>query len=183
MINGSFGDTLESVELEQFYYYYYPRITVPSGYTWTTITSSTTTTSGSTTYSFQSTTSTTSGTSTSSASFVTTGFSASITPQSTSSKILVICDLSVENDNGTTSGSAYAIYRGGSNIYPTGQVNNANLYVGNTNIRGRIPMNFMDSPATTSSVTYTIYFEAYAPTAYLNNDGSTSSITLMEISG
>ena len=121
--------------------------------------------------------------STSSTSFVTTGFSASITPQSTSSKILVICDLSVENDNGTTSGSAYAIYRGGSNIYPTGQVNNANLYVGNTNIRGRIPMNFMDSPATTSSVTYTIYFEAYAPTAYLNNDGSTSSITLMEISG
>ena len=32
MINGSFGDAIESVELEQFYYYNYPKITVPSGY-------------------------------------------------------------------------------------------------------------------------------------------------------
>jgi len=46
MINGSFGDALESVELEQFYYYYYPKITVPSGYTWKTITSSTKTCTG-----------------------------------------------------------------------------------------------------------------------------------------
>jgi hypothetical protein len=46
MINGSFGDQLESVELEQFYYSYYPRITVPSGYTWNTITSSTKTCTG-----------------------------------------------------------------------------------------------------------------------------------------
>jgi hypothetical protein len=41
MINGSFGDAIESVELEQFYYYNYPKITVPSGYVWNTITSST----------------------------------------------------------------------------------------------------------------------------------------------
>jgi hypothetical protein len=46
MINGSFGDTVESVELEQFYYYYYPRITIPNGYNWTTITSSTKTCTG-----------------------------------------------------------------------------------------------------------------------------------------
>lgn len=41
LINGSFGQQIAAIELENFYYYYYPRITVPSGYAWNTITSST----------------------------------------------------------------------------------------------------------------------------------------------
>ena len=41
LINGSLGEQIDATELEDFYYYYYPRITVPAGYTWNTITSST----------------------------------------------------------------------------------------------------------------------------------------------
>jgi hypothetical protein len=41
LINGSLGQQNAASELEDFYYYNYPRISVPFGYTWNTITSST----------------------------------------------------------------------------------------------------------------------------------------------
>ena len=46
MINGSFGQAIGAQELEQFYYYNYPTIAIPSGYTWGTITSSAKTCTG-----------------------------------------------------------------------------------------------------------------------------------------
>jgi len=41
LVNGSLGQQLAATELEDFYYYNYPRVSVPSGYAWNTITSST----------------------------------------------------------------------------------------------------------------------------------------------
>ena len=46
MINGSFGHQLDAIELEQFYFYNYPTVAIPNGYTWGTVTSSTKTCSG-----------------------------------------------------------------------------------------------------------------------------------------
>jgi hypothetical protein len=46
LINGSLDGQIETLELKNFYYYNYPRITVPSGYTWKSITSLSTSTTG-----------------------------------------------------------------------------------------------------------------------------------------
>ena len=40
LIGGSFGNQSQALELKNFYYYNYPRIEIPPGYTWKTITSS-----------------------------------------------------------------------------------------------------------------------------------------------
>ena len=115
---------------------------------------------------------------TTSTSFVTTGFSTSITPSSTSNKILVLFTV-----NGYITSSAYdifTIYRGGTNIggatYGFG-----NLY-GNTGDRfGQVSASYLDSPASTSSVTYTVYFRVTASTGWFNLNQETSTMTLMEI--
>lgn len=125
----------------------------------------------------------TSGTqaSTTSTSFVTTGFSASITPSSSSSKILAFFSA-----NGYQTAAAYdvfTLFRGATNI--GGATWGFGSIYGNTGDRfGQISGSYLDSPATTSSVTYTIYFRVTASTGFLNlNTGELSTITLMEIAG
>jgi hypothetical protein len=47
-----------------------------------------------------------------------------------------------------------------------------------------VPIDYIDSPATTSSTTYTIYFNANdSQTAIAMNNTVTGVITLMEIAG
>jgi hypothetical protein len=46
LLNGSLNGQTEALELKNFYYYNYPRITVPYGYTWQTITSLSTSCTG-----------------------------------------------------------------------------------------------------------------------------------------
>lgn len=125
---------------------------------------------------------------TSSTSFVTTGLTASITPSSASNKILAIYH---GNGNQTaTAGNAIVItlYRNSTNVVsPNGtspywldyMQNNAGIQVS--------PMSFtyLDSPATTSSVTYTVFFASYntAGTVRHNTVPGTDTLTLLEISG
>lgn len=116
---------------------------------------------------------------TTSTSFVTTGFSASITPSSSSSRILVFFTA-----NGYITSSAYdvfTLYRGATNL---GGVNwgFGSLY-GNTGDRfGQVSGSFLDSPASASPVTYTIFFRVTTSTGYINlNTGELSTMTLMEI--
>jgi hypothetical protein len=117
--------------------------------------------------------------STTSASFVTTGLTASITPQSTTSKILVLVTTtgySTSGGNGT-----FTIYRNSTNLgtsstYGFGFVNTSALWTS-------IAMSYLDSPATTSSTVYTVYFLSGSGTVYTNIANSNSVITLLEISG
>jgi hypothetical protein len=97
--------------------------------------------------------------STSNNSFTTTGFGVSITPQFSNSKILVtVC----ANGGTAASGSAYwTIYRNNSTNLATGTAPSA-LSSTRNNLSGASPilplsMMFLDSPATTSSTTYTVY--------------------------
>lgn len=46
LVNGSLNGQISALELKNFYYYNYPRVTVPSGYTWNTITSMSTSSTG-----------------------------------------------------------------------------------------------------------------------------------------
>lgn len=126
-----------------------------------------------------------------------TGMSASITPSSTSNKILVIASINSDGGNnshirlvrdstaifvGDTAGSRSSISGGVARYSPDGDgmINNG--------------LSYLDSPSSTSSLTYKIQFYLWSATTwYLNRTVSdsnagygqrgASSITLMEIAG
>ena len=127
--------------------------------------------------------------STTSNGLVDTGLSATITPTSASSKILInISPVIFVVGTTTDGGTGFGIKRGSSNIYST---SNIGFYAGsgNSTNAGTMPnIVYLDSPASTSSLTYQLQV-----TRYQNNGGSTvylnrnyqatdiSTITLMEI--
>ena len=123
-------------------------------------------------------------TSTSSSSLSATGMSLSITPKFTTSKVLVVCTLSVGTaTNASSVGSA--LFRNGSNILTLG---NYTFYLAMptsiTQINGQITFSYLDSPASTSVVTYAPYYSSPSSNlVYFCLNNSLSSITLMEIAG
>jgi hypothetical protein len=120
-----------------------------------------------------------------SSAFVNTGLSATITPKFSTSKILVIVDQQGVSQTGTSNGAALRIARNGSVIKTTGDIM---LYTGSTTgIRGvGIPMQVLDSPASTSALTYITQLASWSGATTGVQDSGTagiaqSSITLMEI--
>jgi hypothetical protein len=118
--------------------------------------------------------------------FVTSGLTASITPKFSTSKILVIANIGDAYAASAARNSVYTIYRGATNISPAG----TGLLTGFATVRSdagalQTPagMSFLDSPATTSSTTYTVYManfsSGFVTGAQLN--GAVSTMTLMEI--
>lgn len=124
--------------------------------------------------------------STTSTSFVSTGFSVTITPKFSTSKILLLHNAIVENANDSV-GAGFTIYRGGTNLAtgtsksvlgllrPVGAYIDVNLF-----------MQFLDSPATTSATTYTVYMYTQSATSYygVTSGGAGSNVltfTAMEI--
>ena len=129
--------------------------------------------------------------STSSTSFVdVTGLSVSITPSSSSSKILVM--LTCGSIGNTVNSTKLNIVRDSTNIaQPASGANSSTINHfpgGSTNAIGDCA-SFLDSPATTSSTTYKIQFAVDGSTGYLNRHtgntdyNSVSTITVMEIAG
>jgi hypothetical protein len=113
----------------------------------------------------------------SSGTFVSVGLTASITPTSSSSKILVLLDSFVRSDAANFVDAT--IYRNSTNL--GGAYGLKNAYV---NAAFVMPVSFVyyDSPATTSSTSYTLYMRTEnASTFYLEASGRVSTITLMEI--
>ena len=110
--------------------------------------------------------STSTATTSANASYVTTGHSATITPTSSTSKILVTITFTFNNSAGYDSG--FTIYRASTNIAGT----NTNFAHGGTYTGGvtEFPasMQYLDSPSTTSATTYTVY---------MLNPGSPSTLT------
>ncbi len=99
-------------------------------------------------------------------SYVTTGHSASITPTSASSKILVTVTFSMKNSAGYDSG--FTIYRNSTNLAGTStNFAHAGTYAGGET-EFACSMQYLDSPASTSSTTYTVY---------MLNPGSPSTLT------
>lgn len=114
--------------------------------------------------------------STTSSSYVTASntLSVSITPASTSNKILII----VTSTTLSTSTGNYTIYRNstdlGSGTVGMGAVGGSS--------RQSSCITYLDSPSSTSAITYQVYFKTDA-TAYLNVDGQKGSITVLEVKG
>ena len=115
-----------------------------------------------------------------------TGLAATITPKSTSSKILVL-----QNTNFLVSGnSGYAGVRVVKTIGGTTTTVISNQYgtgVGSTvpDTTGLDSQFALDSPSTTSSITYTVQFwrQDGSGTLYAQYNGNPSTIVLMEIAG
>tara|TARA_R110002012_G_scaffold274561_1_gene460906 strand:+ start:545 stop:1120 length:576 start_codon:yes stop_codon:yes gene_type:complete len=105
-----------------------------------------------------------------------TGLTASLTPASTSNKILITGSIATGRDsNDSNSGVGVAMFRGGSLVgvgdaaSSRTRVTSMSHHAADLNIT-TVPINFLDSPSSTSEQTYTFRF--------LNADGSTSNITL-----
>ena len=113
--------------------------------------------------------------STTSGTFSSVGLTASITPTSTTSKILIITQypFSTQSSNMTLS---TALYRGGSAVLTF----NTHYAAAAGYLQTTPAMNYLDSPATVSSTTYTIYARVSAGAGTISADQS-SVITLMEI--
>jgi hypothetical protein len=122
----------------------------------------------------------TNATSGTSGSFVSTGLSVTITPSSTSSKILVMVDAMVGGSN--SGGMGLALYRNGTAVYLPANAYDGPYMTWGSNWRVRQPLTYLDSPSSASAVTYTVYAAQYnSITWYMSTEGSPSTITAMEI--
>jgi len=127
--------------------------------------------------------------STTSTSYVDTGLSQAITPSSSSSKILVLCDFFGST---TTNTALYLnIVRGSTNISQgtSGDTENATKTLFTEGWMFSNAIHYLDSPSTTSATTYKIQWKVQAGSIMMNRwygntyYGATSSLTLMEVAG
>ena len=120
---------------------------------------------------------------TTSTSMTATGLSASITPTSVSSKILISVSIPARS-TGDVWGTTYRIYKNGVSHQ---KIMSGFGYTdpGTDDFSGIVACTYLDSPATTSSTTYEIYYGAQggSSTQRMSVDNDDSFITLMEIAG
>jgi len=120
--------------------------------------------------------------STTSTSFVTGSntLSVNITPSSTSSKIFLMA-------NGNCymgSNAAYVIltiYRNSTDLGAASNKGLGNLYKNPDDVGVPYGISFLDSPSTTSQITYQVYFRVTAGTGTLNENSSKASLTAFEV--
>ena len=122
-----------------------------------------------------------------SSTYADTGLTASITPSSASNKILVLVTMNGCGKQSSDTALALKLLRGSTELTLIddsigGTGTSVAVYVGSSSI------NFLDSPATTSSTAYKVQFASVSNTAaaYFNNYSGTantvtSTMTLMEI--
>lgn len=125
------------------------------------------------------------GVSTTSSSYVATGLSATITPTSVSSRILIISreQLNGDSDN-DSSGDAtgqYALYRNGTPIFASVATAWSRGGLQRINDGG---FKYLDTPSSTSAVTYATYLRMAAGSrSVCSNLDALSTMILLEIAG
>ena len=121
--------------------------------------------------------------STGSSSFVAMGLNATITPQFSNSKILVLVSIGDVYTSNPGLVTCITTYRNGTNLSSGSGYSQAFAYIwgGNSAIQVNANYSFIDSPATTSATTYAMYWNSQSGTTYANINGQTSYIQLMEI--
>jgi len=123
-----------------------------------------------------------------STSWSTTGLEATITPKSTSNKILIQVSgpmTGFAGGSGDQQG-ALKIYRGGSGgTSVEGSVNGLSCQYGHNGEYSDVHILYLDSPATTSATTYTVMMrrvQGDSTYSFIRNSQQTGSIILMEVS-
>jgi hypothetical protein len=112
----------------------------------------------------------------------TTGCTATITPQSSTSKILVLSSIGGVNKQSTDTGVDLYIYRNGSQLLKTGAAVARDRTTNECNSHASAL--YLDNPATTSATTYAIFGASVANTAYAltQHNSAYSVIVLCEVS-
>ena len=117
---------------------------------------------------------------TTSTSFVTTGLSVNITPSATSSKVLIMASPSFDNKSNTNY-NYVTIYRDSTNL----AVGNEGMQIAHMNDGSRLyngmPVMKLDSPNTTSQVTYAVYVRTSGSTLRVGQHNLRQSIVVMEV--
>ena len=114
--------------------------------------------------------------------FAATGLTATITPTSATSKILIFANIAGVEKSGGNAYAGFVLVRNGSGIFTyEGEL----LYngVSQTNA-GSVGTTYLDSPATTSATTYSVSFKNGnngVGTVAIQTTGGISTITLLEI--
>jgi hypothetical protein len=110
--------------------------------------------------------------------WVDTGLSCAITPTSSNSKIMILID---QNGRVESSWMAYRILRGTTEIKGVGYY----LFDNNSTNNSSISFNFLDSPNTTSEVTYKTQFmrSQGGGDIKVNDNSAPATILLIEIAG
>jgi len=119
-----------------------------------------------------------------STSYADTGLSASITPSSTSNKIFVSINQHCYNQG--NQGMSIKLLRGSTAIYTPSQSYMYYIETADSHIRGYQTYNYLDTPSSTSALTYKTQVIAYNSSYNVKTQSSgrwTSFITLMEVAG
>jgi|10_taG_2_1085330.scaffolds.fasta_scaffold38941_2 hypothetical protein len=122
--------------------------------------------------------------STTSTSFVTGSntMSVSITPASTSNKIFVMATGNIYM--GTSAAYVIAtIYRDSTDLGAGSDKGLTNLYKNPDDVGAPLAMSVLDSPSSTSALTYQVYFRVTAGTGNINENGTKGVITAFEVAG
>ena len=113
---------------------------------------------------------------------VTSGISVAITPKFATSKIMLT--VMIAGVYAQSTAQYFTIYRNGTNLVanPSGMTN---LYCNVANVLTNTSILYLDSPGSTSTQTYTLYFWVSSGTGYINlsSDYGVTTIILQEISG
>jgi hypothetical protein len=118
--------------------------------------------------------------STTGGSYSATSFTASITPTSANSSILVLLYAPLWQTNGFGGNAFLTLYRNGSSFIASGS-DIVVFAAPGQNDYGSVSFNYLDSPATTSTVTYQPYIRAdQGGNAFFNGTGA-ATLTLLEI--
>jgi len=119
--------------------------------------------------------------SSSSTSYIDTGLSASITPSSSSNKVLVIVTTGTHGvDTPTTSGMKLKLVRNSTDLIEQsswGSHPTINYIYGQGHC-----FNYLDSPSSTSSTTYKLQYKSNDGTNHVLENASTAVMTLLEVS-
>ena len=127
-----------------------------------------------------------------SSSFVTTGVEVSITPSATSSKVLLMCNWSLGKTDDNRRNHAFTFNRDSTDLTPSGVNGLHNPAMSPTEASYSLQpmsMSFLDSPSSTSAITYKLMWKVNAGTQYLGRRGQDTNhdaptiLTAMEIAG
>ena len=125
---------------------------------------------------------TSSSTASSAGSFVATSLTANITPSSSSNKVIVLVN-GGEGDTGAAGrGMQPSIFRGSTNI-GNGTAGMTTVYSAGSRIQGNMSCGILDSPSSTSQVTYTLYFKSAVGAVTFNANSCLTTMILMEVAG
>ena len=119
------------------------------------------------------------------------GLSASITPSSSSNKVLVLANVQVYCSRGGNQGAGVRIFRGSTQIFTSVEDGTGpyEIYSASSSIGGRFTYTKLDSPATTSATTYKLQGRPYTTASSGradffdtgNNEVGSGQLILMEV--